>query len=47
MILTNARSFTELFARPQSDRTVLRGGVPLDAAPPAYAELDDLEGLRP
>jgi cytosine deaminase len=47
MILTRARSFTELFARPQADRAILRGGVALDAAPPAYAELDDLERLRP
>jgi cytosine/creatinine deaminase len=47
MILTKARSFTELFARPQADRTVLRDGRLLDASAPAYAELDDLEGLRP
>jgi cytosine/creatinine deaminase len=47
MILTRARSFTELFARPQMDRTVLRAGAPLDVAPPAYAELDRLQGLRP
>jgi cytosine/creatinine deaminase len=47
MILTRARSFTELFARPQMDRTVLRAGAPLDIAAPAYAELDHLRGLRP
>ncbi|WP_158813646.1 cytosine deaminase [Methylocapsa sp. S129] len=47
MILTRARSFTELFARPQSDRTVLRAGAPLNAALPDYAGLDRLEGLRP
>jgi cytosine deaminase len=47
MILTKARSFTELFARPQVDRTVLRGGGVLDAVPPDYAEIDSLEGLRP
>jgi cytosine/creatinine deaminase len=47
MILTKARSYTELFARPQTDRTILRAGAPLDVAPPDYAELDDLEGLRP
>ncbi|MGO9756814.1 MAG: cytosine deaminase [Roseiarcus sp.] len=47
MILTRARSFTELFARPQEDRTVLRAGAPVSAAPPAYAELDPCEGLRP
>jgi cytosine/creatinine deaminase len=47
MILTRARSFTELLARPQHDRTVLRAGAPIDAAPPAYAELDSQQGLRP
>jgi cytosine/creatinine deaminase len=47
MILTKARSFTELFARPQADRAVLRDGRPLDPSPPDYAELDRLEGLRP
>jgi cytosine deaminase len=47
MILTRARSFSELFARPQHDRTVLRGGAPLNVAPPAYAELDGLWGLEP
>ena len=45
MILMRARSFTELFARPQHDRTVLRGGTPVDAALPDYAELDDLWGF--
>jgi cytosine/creatinine deaminase len=47
MILTRARSFAELFARPQHDRTVLRAGAPVDAGPPAYTELDRLQGLRP
>ncbi|HLW89668.1 MAG TPA: cytosine deaminase [Roseiarcus sp.] len=47
MILTTARSFTEFFARPQSDRTILRAGAVVDASPPSYAELDDLEGLKP
>lgn len=47
MILTRARDFTELFARPQSDRIVLRGGEASSAAPPDYAELDGLEGLSP
>ena len=45
MILTHARDFTELLARPQSDRIVLRGGEALSATPPNYAELDVLEGL--
>jgi cytosine deaminase len=47
LILTSARTFTELFARPQGDRVVLRGGRALEDAPPPYWELDDLEGLSP
>ena len=47
MILTRARDFSELFARPHSDRTVLRQGRPVEDAPPDFAELDDLEGLAP
>jgi cytosine deaminase len=47
MILTRARSFTELFARPQQDRTVLRAGAPAVAPLPDYAELDHLHRLRP
>jgi cytosine/creatinine deaminase len=47
IVLTRARSFTELFARPQGDRTVLRAGVAQSAALPAYAELDHLEGFSP
>jgi cytosine deaminase len=45
MILTRARDFTELFARPQSDRAVLRAGAELAARAPDYSELDALEGL--
>jgi cytosine deaminase len=44
LILTGARNFTELFARPHADRTVLRGGAPLEP-PPDYAEIDAPEGL--
>jgi cytosine deaminase len=47
MILTEARDFTELFARPQADRVVMRGGVALSATPPEYGDLDALEGLAP
>jgi cytosine/creatinine deaminase len=47
MILTEARDFTELLARPQSDRVVVRDGVALEAATPRFAELDALEGLAP
>jgi cytosine deaminase len=45
MILTRARDFTELLARPQSDRIVVRNGEASNAAPPDYAELDALQGL--
>ena len=45
MILTHARDFIELMARPQSDRIVVRGGEASSATPPSYAELDALEGL--
>jgi cytosine deaminase len=47
MVLTRARDFTELFSRPHFDRTVLRGGRPVEEATPDFAELDDLEGLAP
>ena len=42
LILVDARSWTELNSRPQSDRIVLRRGVASDTAPPDYRELDDL-----
>ena len=47
MILTRARDFTELLARPQSDRIVVRKGEASNATPPDYSELDALEGLAP
>ena len=47
MIVTQARDFTELLARPQSDRIVVRNGEASSAKPPDYAELDALEGLAP
>ncbi len=47
MILTEARDFTELFSRPQSDRLVLRAGRAIAAEAPCYADLDALEGLAP
>ncbi|THH34423.1 cytosine deaminase [Aliishimia ponticola] len=42
LVICNARNWTELFARPQSDRIVLRGGSPIDRTLPAYSELDYL-----
>ena len=42
LVLFRARSFTELLARPQADRTVLRAGKPIDRELPDYRELDDI-----
>ena len=42
LVICNARSWTELFARPQSDRIVLRDGQVIDRTLPDYAELDHL-----
>jgi len=42
LILTRARDWTEFFARPQSDRTVLVDGKPIDRALPDHRELDHL-----
>jgi cytosine deaminase len=42
LVITRARGWTELFARPQADRIVLRAGRPVDTTLPDYAELDDL-----
>jgi hypothetical protein len=40
---STARRFSELLARPQTDRVVIRGGVTKeDTELPAYSELDDL-----
>jgi cytosine/creatinine deaminase len=42
LILFRARDWNELYARPQFDRIVIRGGVPIDRRLPDYAELDPL-----
>ncbi|AVW91465.1 cytosine deaminase [Celeribacter baekdonensis] len=42
LVLCNARNWTELFARPQADRVVLRGGDPIDRSLPSYSELDQI-----
>ena len=47
LLLFSARTWTEFFARPQSDRVVLRKGVAIDTAPPDYRELDRLDGVAP
>mgnify|MGYP001344759115 CR=1 FL=1 len=46
LVLFRARSWTELMARPQADRVVLRGGRSIDRTLPDYRELDDLMGVR-
>ena len=40
--LFRAREWTELFARPHSDRIILRAGQAIDRTLPDYAELDQL-----
>lgn len=42
LVICRARSWTELFARPQADRIVLRAGQQIDRTLPDYAELDHL-----
>jgi cytosine deaminase len=42
LVLLRARNWTELNARPQADRIVLRAGRPIEARLPDYRELDDL-----
>lgn len=41
-VIYNARDWTELFSRPQSDRIVVRNGEMIEAKLPDYAELDHL-----
>ena len=45
LILFRARSMTELLARPQSDRVILRGGKPMDAPLPDFREMDAVLGV--
>jgi len=42
IVLFQARGWTELLSRPQSDRSILRHGRPIDTTLPDYRELDDL-----
>ncbi len=42
LILTRARNFTEFFARPQADRTVLVNGLAIDTTLPDHRMLDPL-----
>ena len=45
LVLFRARTWTELLARPQSDRTVIRAGRVIERTLPDYRELDDLVGM--
>jgi len=47
LVLFRARTFTELLARPQADRTVIRSGKAIDRRLPDYRELDDLMEATP
>ena len=42
LVVLEGRSYSEVLSRPQSRRTVLRQGRPIDTTPPDYAELDPL-----
>lgn len=46
LILTRARDWTEFFARPQADRSVLVRGRAIDTTLPDHRELDHLKGMR-
>lgn len=44
LVVLRARSFSEMLARRQSDRAVIRRGVAIDTTLPDYSLLDDLVG---
>ncbi|MDH6265942.1 cytosine deaminase [Rhizobium sp. SG_E_25_P2] len=44
LVLFSARRWSEFLSRPQSDRTVLRKGRPIDRTPPDYRDLDPILG---
>lgn len=46
LVLFKGRSFSELLARRQSDRLVIRGGRVVDGTLPDYRELDDVVASR-
>jgi len=45
LVLFQARTFNELFSRPQSDRVVIRKGSAIDTTLPDYRELDRILGV--
>jgi cytosine deaminase len=42
LVLFRGRGYSELLARPEASRVVLRAGRPIDGALPDYRELDPL-----
>jgi len=42
LVIVKARNWSELLARPQSDRVVLRNGRAIDRTLPDHADLDHL-----
>jgi len=42
IVIFNARNYSELFPRPQTDRVIIRNGRVIDTTPPDYRELDGL-----
>ena len=46
-VIFRGRAWTELLARPEAERIVVRAGRAIERALPDYAELDDLMGARP
>jgi len=42
LVIFESRNWSEFVARPQSNRTVLRAGRPVDTTPPDFSELDCL-----
>lgn len=45
LVVFEGRRWSELLARPEANRTVIRHGQPISDRPPAFSELDDLLGL--
>lgn len=46
LVLCNGREWTELIARAQTDRVVLRAGRQIDTTPPDFRILDDLYAMK-
>lgn len=46
-VIFRGRSWTELLARPEADRIVVRSGRAIERVVPDYSELDDLMGIHP